>query len=217
MVTRLEAMRRFSRPRPPDAGREARRRDIGNLSDLLDRLAEHARTGATTTLRDVLAAIGHRSYGPLLLLIGIIAISPLTIVPGMTWLAAALTLVVAAQMLVGAHRIWLPKNALDARIEGATLERTIERARPWARRIDAILRPRLAFLTRPPLVSLVALAVIAAALVTFPLGLIPFAPLAPGAAIVFFGLGMTARDGLLIGLGLGALGLAGALFWPAFN
>ncbi|MGE0828195.1 MAG: exopolysaccharide biosynthesis protein [Hyphomonadaceae bacterium] len=87
-------------------------------------------------------------------------------------------------------------------------------ARPWAQRIDRVLKPRLTFLATAPFVFLIALACIAAALVTFPLGLIPFAPLAPGFAIVFFGLGMTARDGLFLALGLAAVGLAGWAAWP---
>jgi hypothetical protein len=42
--------------------------------------------------------------------------------------------------------------------------------------------------------------------------LIPFAPLAPGLAVVFFGLGMTARDGLWLALGTAVVGGA---FWLA--
>jgi hypothetical protein len=42
--------------------------------------------------------------------------------------------------------------------------------------------------------------------------LIPFAPLAPGLAIVLFGLGMTARDGLWLSVGI--LFTIGA-FWLA--
>ena len=54
----------------------------------------------------------------------------------------------------------------------------------------------------PLFVNLVALCVCAAALITFPLSLIPFAPMAPGIAIVLFGLGMTARDGLWLSAGI---------------
>ena len=49
-------------------------------------------------------------------------------------------------------------------------------------------------------------------LVTFPLGLIPLAPLVPGFAVVAFGLGMTARDGLW--LLIGGL-IVGGAFWLA--
>jgi hypothetical protein len=117
----------------------------------------------------------------------------------MTWLAAALTLLVAGQMALGIQRIWLPRrrcrrNCRAMRAPG------IEKGRGVARVIDKLLKPRLKFLSKPPFVNLVALMVIAAALITFPLGLIPLAPLAPGLAVVFFGLGMVARDGLWLRL-----------------
>ena len=52
------------------------------------------------------------------------------------------------------------------------------------------------------------LCVMAAALITLPLSLIPFAPVAPGLAIVRCGLGMTARDGLWLCVGVLLTGAA---------
>jgi hypothetical protein len=191
-----------------------RRAPATNLSGVLDEVERRAREsdGEPFRMGDIVDAVGRRSYGPLLLVIGLFAISPATVVPGMTWLAAALTLLVAGQMLVGLQRPWVPKKALRSRLPREGSLQAIAKLRPWARRIDSVLKPRLALLTQPPFVNLIALAVIAAALVTFPLGLIPLAPLAPGVAVVFFGLGMVARDGLWLSLGAGVL--AGA-FWLA--
>jgi hypothetical protein len=178
----------------------------------LDEIEQRAREsdGDPFTLGDIIEAVGRRSYGPLLLVIGLFAISPATIVPGMTWFAAALTLIVAGQMLLGLKRPWLPRKALRAKLPREGSLQAIDKLRPWARRVDAVLKPRLMFLTQPPFVNLIALFVLAAALITFPLSLVPLAPLAPGLAVVFFGLGMVARDGLW--LTLGAVLLAGA-FW----
>ena len=55
---------------------------------------------------------------------------------------------------------------------------------------------------------------IGAALITIPLGLIPFGPFVPSLAIVIFGLGMTARDGLILLLGLLGSGTAAYFAWP---
>jgi hypothetical protein len=175
----------------------------------LDEIEERARASdGAFTLGDIVEAVGRRSYGPLLLVIGLFAISPATIVPGMTWLAAALTLLVAGQMMLGLKRPWLPRSALRARAPSERTLTVLGKVRPWAERVDAVLKPRLVFLSHPPFVNLVAFFVIVAALVTFPLGLIPFAPLAPGVAVVAFGLGMVARDGLWLLLGASALGTA---------
>lgn len=175
-----------------------------NLEDVLDEIAakcDNDSTPDTLTLDEILESVGRRSYGPLLLVIGLFAISPATILPGMTWFAAALTLLVAGQMALGRPRIWLPKKALQAQLPRDAVRSGVEKGRWAAKVIDKLLKPRLTVLSKPPFVNLVALMVIAAALITFPLGLIPLAPLAPGLAVVFFGLGMVARDGLWLALG----------------
>ena len=180
------------------------------LGEVLDEVAAQVETpGAPLdmSLGELLDAVGRRSYGPLLLVIGLFAISPATIVPGMTWLAAALTLVVAGQMALGLTHPWLPRWALEAKAPRSMVRLGLSEARGWSRAIDGALTPRLLFLARPPFVNLVALMCIGAALVTFPLGLIPLAPLAPGLAVVFFGLGMTAHDGLWL---LGGAAILGA-------
>lgn len=187
-----------------------------SLTGVLDDIAyklEHDDTPHDLTVEELLDSVGRRSYGPLLLVIGLFTISPATIVPGLTWFAAALTLLVAGQMALGRRLPWLPKKWLKGELPRAGVLKGLEKGKPFAARVDALLKPRLVFLARPPFVNLVALLCIAAALATFPLGFIPFAPLAPGLAVVFFGLGMTARDGLW--LMLGAASVTGALWLAA--
>lgn len=160
----------------------------------------------------MITAVGRRSYGPLLLFIGLFAISPITAIPGLTWAAAALTLVVAGQMAVGMRRIWLPRQVLATPLPRSLVAKSANAGKRWAKQIDAVLRPRLLFMSQPPFVTVVALCCIAAALVTFPLGFIPFGPLAPSLAVVIFGLGMAARDGLWL---IAGMGLIGGAIWFA--
>jgi len=191
------------------------------LTEVLDEVQEQVgdeRTApADMSMGELLGAVGRQSYGPLLLIIGLFAISPATVIPGMTWFAAGLTLLVAGQMALGLRHMWLPRWVLDAKAPRALVRVGVREARDWSGRIDGLLRPRLTFLARPPFVNIVALLVIAAALVTFPLGLIPLAPLAPGLSVVFFGLGMTARDGLWLLLGAAVFGGAAWLAIPAIE
>jgi hypothetical protein len=187
------------------------------LSEVLDevqtQIGEEGAKPKDMSLGELLDAVGRQSFGPLLLIIGLFAISPATIMPGMTWLAAALTLLIAGQMALGFKHVWLPGWVQSVKAPRALVRLGVREARDWSGRIDGLLRPRLQVLSRPPFVNLIALFCIAAALITFPLGLIPFAPLAPGLAVVFFGLGMTARDGLW--LLLGAVALGGAVWLAA--
>ncbi|HEX5008446.1 MAG TPA: exopolysaccharide biosynthesis protein [Hyphomonadaceae bacterium] len=150
-----------------------------------------------------------RSFGAVILLLGVIAISPLTVVPGATWTVAAVTLLFSVQLLFAMRHPWLPKRLLDLKMPRDQLIRFAKASRRVAHTADKLTAPRLRFLTRPPFVFGVALLCIAAALITFPLGLIPLAPVLPGLAIVLMGIGLTARDGVF--LVLSTLAMAGSV------
>lgn len=171
--------------------------------DEIDNRVKRESDNANVRLAVLLSAVGRRSYGPLLLIIGLFAISPATIVPGMTTVAAVITLIVAGQMALGLKRPWLPRFVLNLNVPRKPFLQFLDQTRPAVERIDGVwLQQRWTFMTVPLFVNLVALCIIAASLVTFPLSLIPFAPLAPGIAVVLFGLGMTARDGVWLCAGI---------------
>ncbi len=168
-----------------------------SLCTLLDRLAEETE-GEHVTVRDLLNVVRSRSFGPVIFLLGFIAISPLTIIPGASWVVAAVTLIFTAQIVLGLDHPWLPEKLLDFRFKREHLLKGTQGARGWAEVFDRMLEPRLPFLTRKPFLQLIALICVLAALITFPLGLVPFGPLLPGIAILVFGLGLMARDGVVI-------------------
>src|SRR5262245_61743998 len=88
------------------------------LADVFDELSHNINRDSDLSgirLGVLLSAVGRRSYGPLLLLIGLIAISPLTVLPFTTTIVAAITLLIAGQMALGLKRPWLPKRVLDIR------------------------------------------------------------------------------------------------------
>lgn len=180
-------------------------RNISDLSSLLDAVEDRQREAWRSehlTVENILDRMGQRAHGPLLLAMGLLSVSPATLVPGATWLLAAMTFVVAVQLFMHRPRTWMPRKALRVKVSHARLASFVRAARPAAMAVDKVVRPRWRFFLEPPFVSLVALMCAVAALITFPLGLVPLAPLVPGLAIVFFGLGLTARDGLLLALGL---------------
>ena len=179
-------------------------RASSNLCGLFDRLVEETE-GETVTVGDLLSVVGPRSYGPIIVLLGFIAISPLTIIPGATWVVALLTLVITGQIVLGMQSPWIPKKLLQFSFKREHLIAGTKGARGWAEVVDRILQPRLTFLTRKPFLQLVALMCVFAALITFPLGVVPFGPVLPGLTVLVFGLGLMARDGIVIILASGAL------------
>ncbi|MEZ5946236.1 MAG: exopolysaccharide biosynthesis protein [Hyphomonas sp.] len=186
---------------------------VNNLSSLLHSL-ETRTEGEMVSVREMLNAVGRRSYGPILLLLGFIAVSPLTIIPGATWLVAILTILIAGQILIGRKFPWIPSRLLKIEFPRSALLQGIQFADPYVCQVDRFLKPRLTILTSPLFAPFVALICIAAAVLTIPLGLVPFGPLLPGLTVLLFGLALTARDGFM--LILAALGLAGAA-WLLFR
>ena len=178
--------------------------DVNNLRSLLRSIVDNTE-GDSVTVEDLLNAVGRRSYGPLLLLLGFVAVSPLTIVPGANWLIALIVLVFAIQLLLGLKFPWAPKRALKFAFPRSALQKGAATAEKYAHIIDQFVKPRLTFLTEFPFVMIIALVCIAAALITFPLGVFPFGPLLPSLTILILGLGLTGRDGLMILLGLAPL------------
>lgn len=182
---------------------------LDGIDGTIDR--QSARDGVP--LGVVLSAVGRRSYGPLLLILGVFALSPLTVVPGLTALTAIVTLIIALQMAVGAKRPWLPRRMLRLNVPRGPLFSFVDRVRPTVAQVEGVwLRPRLEFLCSGPGAFLIAMCVALAALITLPLSIIPFGPLLPSLAVLLFGLGLTMRDGVLVGLGVALM--AGA-FWFA--
>jgi hypothetical protein len=193
--------------------------DLTGLLDRIERRVEQdgaVSAQATLSLGDILDLAGRRAYGPLLLIIGVLSVSPLALIPGSTWAFAALTLLVAAQMALNLQHPWLPKSALRFSFPEQKVAGAVKKIRPWTRAIDKVVKPRLQFLTHEPWLLLIALLAIVAALITFPLSFIPFAPFIPGVTVIFVGLGVTARDGLVLGLAIAAMTAAGVWLWTRF-
>lgn len=174
------------------------REPLGNLVEEVDALAGAGEQHKRVRVRDILRRMPGSTYGPLLLLLGLFSISPATLVPGMNWLVAGITAIVALQMILGAKRPWLPRKALDTEVKTEDLRTAVKGVGPWARRLDPWLRPRLTFMTEPPFLNIAGVVCLAAAVATFPLGLIPAGPVAPGLAIAILGLALTAQDGALL-------------------
>jgi hypothetical protein len=168
--------------------------------------------GETVTAGELLDAIGRRAHGPVLLLLGFVAISPLTIIPGASWLVAALTLVFALQVAIGLRHPWVPGAMARFSFRREHLVRGAAAGERYAHMLDALVRPRLVMLTAPPFLQLAAVLCVLAALMTFPLGLVPFGPVLPGLTILLFGLAITARDGVVLLFSIVAFAGAGLLF-----
>ncbi len=190
--------------------------EVNNLRSLLQSLC-NATEGESVSVRDMLNAVGRRSYGPVLLLLGFIAVSPLTLIPGANSLVAILILIFAVQIVLGRKYPWIPKKALEFSFPRKHLIAGVAAAEKHTHVVDALLKPRLTFLTKSPFVQIVALACVAAALITIPLSFVPLGPILPSLTVLFFGLALTARDGFVLLLAGAALAAACFVLYRVWN
>lgn len=172
--------------------------EIADLEQLLARIDQECARRETITLGLIIDAVAARSFAPLLLVAGLITLAPIIgDIPGVPTLMAVLVLLTAGQMLWQRPGIWLPAFLLRRAIRRKSLQRMLRWARPPARFIDRLLRPRLSWVTARAGRGVIALCCILIALSLPILELIPFSANVAGLALSAFALALIARDGLL--------------------
>ena len=171
-------------------------RDIATLQQLLDRL-DTAATGERVDVERMMQAVGRSSFGALLLLGGLVTLSPLDIIPGIPTLIALAVLIVCVQLLLGRRQFWLPAWVLRRSIAGERFRRALRWLQKPARFGDRLVRPRLTALTTDAAIKVIALGCIVVALAMPVMEVVPFSANLAGIALTAFGLAVIAHDGLL--------------------
>jgi hypothetical protein len=187
------------------------------LSDVLDQVVENTRAEGQVSVADLLEALNTRSYGPVLLLPALLAVSPVGAIPGMAIVTGSLIILIAGQALLGQAHPWVPKKLLGFSFPQDKLEQTSKRMRPWIVWSEQVLSHRLTVLTRPPVFHVVVAVCVGLAALFYPLALVPMAVAVPGTAVILLSLGLTARDGAMVIAGFVMAGVAGWMayyFWP---
>ncbi|RRQ24048.1 exopolysaccharide biosynthesis protein [Guyparkeria sp. SCN-R1] len=178
------------------------------LVELLQLLANIREDGGSIRLGRVLDIVGRRSFGPMLLLAGLITVAPLIgDIPGVPTLIGIFVFLIALQLMLGRDYFWLPSFLLERQIRPQTLHKVVVWMMPTARFTDRFLRPRLMFLVNGGASYGVALLAMLVSLMMPLMEFIPFSANAAGLTLTLFGLALIARDGLIA---LFAFALTGA-------
>lgn len=170
---------------------------LTNLEQLLDRLDEAGEGQEDVSMGRLMDTIGKRSFGPLLLLIGVVLVTPLSGIPGLPSTMGVAVFLLSLQMLLRRKHIWLPEWILRRSISRQKLDKSAEWMRKPARFIDRFLRHRLGFLVDGPGSWPLAVVCLMLAVSLPVLELVPFAASSAGAALTCIGLAMIAHDGVL--------------------
>ena len=178
---------------PADTTDPTAHHDLENVIEvILDITPDQGRL----SVADLMGAIGQRSFGPLLLVPALIALSPVGAIPGLPAITSAIIIILTVQILAGHKHLWLPQWLKKRTINGAKLEKGLKAFLPVARFVDHLLRPRMIYLTRGPGFYVLVVLILIVAGITPILELIPLGGIPPNAALVAFALALTAKDGL---------------------
>lgn len=172
--------------------------DATNLQQLLDQIRASAGSSGQVSVNDILNGVGERSFGPVLLLAGLITLTPLIgDIPGVPTILGLIVLLTLGQLLFQRHSIWLPSWISQRSVPRDKLLKGLDWLQKPARFLDRWTGPRLVFLVDGPGLYVMATLCMLVAMAMPAMEVVPFSANGAGAALMAFGLAIVARDGLL--------------------
>lgn len=188
---------------------------VASLAEVLDRVQSAAQKNDPVTMEEVMDAIGKRSFGPLLLMAGLVVLAPLIgDIPGVPTLTAVFVFLISIQLLFNRSYFWMPRWLLNRSLKAHKVLKAAEKSRRPAKFVDRILQPRLPLFITGPAGYAVAAVCLLISIMLPPMELIPFSANIAGAALTLFGLAYVGRDGLvaLLAFGFTLAGVAALVY-----
>jgi hypothetical protein len=150
------------------------------------------------SLGELLDTVGRRSFGPLLLIAGLITVAPVVgDIPGVPTIMGILVLLIGGQLLFYQEHFWLPDWLLRQSIGKDKLKKGLKWMRSSTRFLDRWLRPRLTIVTQGIGIYITASVCITIAILMPVMEIIPFSGTIAGIALTAFGLALITNDGLM--------------------
>ncbi len=171
-----------------------------SIADLLDEMYDE--NSDKTSLGKVIERFEDRGFGPLLLVPALVALLPTGAIPGVPTICGITLFFICIQVAIGQKSPWLPRTLKEKEVDSDKLESAIDKAKPYVRKTEKLLKPRLTFLSDTPAKNVVAAYCAIAALCMIPLEALPFAVALPAFALCITALGMTNRDGVFLTIGM---------------
>ncbi|MGK7950922.1 MAG: exopolysaccharide biosynthesis protein [Xenococcaceae cyanobacterium] len=181
---------------------------MAKLSVELNRYFFEEERNPKVTLAEILSLAGERTFGFLFVLISIPSALPIP-ATGYSIPFAIVIFFLAVQLIIGRQRPWMPAKIMNSSLKLETAQGFIKAGIPWLQRIEAITKPRLAYIcTSLPGQIFIGIAI---ALMSISMMIpIPGTNTLPAIGIFVTGFGLVEDDGVisLAGLVICALGAA---------
>ncbi len=166
------------------------------MSRALKRLAETAAKEKKMTYGGIVEELGDQGLGFIIVLFALPSALPISAVPGFSFIFGLPIVFVALHIIIGRHRIWLPKFLSEKAVNTETLSKIIKKTLPYLKYIEKLLKPRLCFMTSPIMERVHGVALLLLSLLL--LLPIPMSNFIFAGLIILFGLGLTGEDGLCL-------------------
>ena len=177
-----------------------------NTSDLLQ-LVVIQNTNDKMSVADIKNSLHERGFGILLAIAALPICLPIPVPPGYTTFFSIPLFIFSVQMMWGMKSPWLPEWISKKEINKKSLEKLIEKATPWLRKIESYLHPRLTYISVHAWERIIG---IFAFIFTISISLpIPLTNFPPGWGILIMSLGLLNKDGLtiIVGMIVGTIGI----------
>lgn len=169
------------------------------LAEVLVVLEEQAALDDRLTIDEILQAFRARVYGPLLMLPAIVAVFPVIgALPGVSLAMAFILTLGSLQLALGLQRPWLPGPLKRVSLSARAACRVLNAMKPWARRFDYVLRPRLSFFFTWPGIHATGLLCMAVGLLCLVGALAPGLIVPPALVMILIAFALIAEDGIVL-------------------
>jgi hypothetical protein len=168
------------------------------LTATLKSIKEDTEEGEKISIGDMVKALNSRGYGALLIGPALITVLPTGAIPGVPAITSILIALVSVQILAGKKEPWIPNKLKNFSFSRKKFINGLERVKPYTKKIDNFFYPRLEFLVSHKIQPVIALVCLMLSACILTMGWVPFLAMIPASAILFMGLGLSARDGLLV-------------------
>lgn len=170
---------------------------LKSLSDVLGQMLSDS--VGPVSMDQTMGALGDRSFGATMV---VLALPAIFMPPGVASLFGGALFLISAQLLFARPTPWLPAQIRDLRLRRLAAERLFAKASPLLRWAELWIQPRMAGFQSPAHERVIALACsLMSVVLILPL---PVAHTFAALAVIAFGAGLMAADGLalLVGWGL---------------
>ncbi len=168
-----------------------------SISRLLRQMVKKHQDDSSLTYGALVKDLGDQAYGLILVLFALPSALPISVIPGFSFIFGLPIVFIAIHIIIGHPSLWLPNSLAKQVVDIKKLARVIDKTIPYLMYVERFLKPRWPFFSSPVMERLHGVVLLGLSLLL--LLPIPFSNFIFASLIILFGLGLSERDGAVLG------------------